>query len=365
MKQHTFEQQILLLHQQIDKADLYQHLVDSEINWEYYYYKLFGKVPQCISFNEYDIDKTLFDQKLTDAMGDDVVKLTTMHYLDASDNDKHKLNGAVYLIKHEAMLYLRYVSYSYYYSDQTPTDLPQQLLELMKQSLQKNEDLTDKIYILNNRPHTGYYFDDFEIKQRPLDLHTNYNDDLIATDEIICKRLSTERDKGLVILYGKPGTGKTSYIRHLIHNVKKRKLFIPPGLAQHIADPQFISLLNSYQDSVLIIEDAENIIQSRHAQSSSAISNLLNLTDGLLSDCFSIQIICTFNGDIAHIDKALLRKGRLIAKYEFKELSAHKAQALSKSLGFADAPVAPATLADIYNQGELATTTDAQRSIGF
>lgn len=61
----------------------------------------------------------------------------------------------------------------------------------------------------------------------------------------------------------------------------------------------------------------------------SPVSTLLNLADGLLSDCLNIQIVCSFNTDLSMVDKALMRKGRLIAKYEFKELEVEKAQNLS------------------------------------
>ena len=64
------------------------------------------------------------------------------------------------------------------------------------------------------------------------------------------------------------------------------------------------------------------------------VSALLNITDGLLSDWLNIQLICSFNSDISKIDSALMRKGRLIAKYEFKELEVEKANALSLKLGF-------------------------------
>jgi hypothetical protein len=48
----------------------------------------------------------------------------------------------------------------------------------------------------------------------------------------------------------------------------------------------------------------------------------------------NLQIICTFNTDLTNVDEALLRKGRLIAKYEFKALAEQKSQALSNDLGF-------------------------------
>jgi len=47
-----------------------------------------------------------------------------------------------------------------------------------------------------------------------------------------------------------------------------------------------------------------------------------------------------------------MRKGRLIAKYEFKELEIDKAQKLSQKLGFKTILHSPMTLTSIYNQDE-------------
>ena len=133
----------------------------------------------------------------------------------------------------------------------------------------------------------------------------------------------------------------------------------------HIARPDFMELLLDNPNSILVIEDAENIITDRSQTQSSAISTLLNLSDGLLSDCLNIQIICTFNTQLSSVDSALLRKGRLIAKYEFRELTQPKAQALSTALRF-DGPVnQPMRLCDIYNQSEREFETDKKTSIGF
>ena len=65
------------------------------------------------------------------------------------------------------------------------------------------------------------------------------------------------------------------------------------------------------------------------------------------------QIIATFNCDLTSIDPALLRKGRLIANYEFNQLDVDSAKTLSEKLGFGTAGVTgPMTLAEIYNQGD-------------
>ena len=359
---NPFQQHINQLNTTHDFSDLYRYSSDGNINWAYYYYMLFRKIPLELAFNYLQIDKNTFLPKLIETFGDDLIRITNEHFVD-DDDHKTKISGFVYVLNNEILLNAEH-SLRVYHAADTDQSILDKITQLVLDNLWKDADPIDKIFILNTRPHTGYYFDDFDIKYKPLDLQTNYNDDLLPVDTVITDRLSKEKDKGLVILYGKPGTGKTSYIRHLIHHIKKRKLFIPPSLAQHIADPQFISLLNSYQDSILIIEDAENIIQQRHAQSSSAISNLLNLTDGLLSDCFNIQIICTFNSDISSIDKALLRKGRLIAKYEFKELNAVKAQALSNLLGYTTTINTAMTIADVYNQNDLEPIED-RKSIGF
>ena len=60
-------------------------------------------------------------------------------------------------------------------------------------------------------------------------------------------------------------------------------------------NPEFIDLLIDNPNAVLIIEDAENIIMDRKINNNSSVSNLLNISDGLLSDCLNVQIICTFN----------------------------------------------------------------------
>jgi len=205
-----------------------------------------------------------------------------------------------------------------------------------------------------------------EITRPKLRIKDNYNDNFIEVHLIIQKRLSKKNDKGLVLLHGKPGTGKTSYIRYLINSAKKPVIFLPPNMAGSIADPGFIALLINHPNSILVIEDAENIIIDRERHSNSPISALLNIADGLLSDCLNIQIICSFNTDIAKVDSALMRKGRLIAKYEFKELEVDKANGLSRKLGFDGRFDRPVTLTAIYNQGERDFQENKGRNmIGF
>ncbi len=191
-----------------------------------------------------------------------------------------------------------------------------------------------------------------QITKPKLSIEENYNENFKEIHRLIFKRLSRKNDKGLVLLHGKPGTGKTSYIRYLIASLKKDAIFLPPNMASAITNPSLMSILISNPNSILVIEDAENIVVDREREGNSPVSALLNISDGLLADCLNIQIICSFNTDISKIDSALMRKGRLIAKYEFKELEVEKAQQLSDKLGFRTIINTPMTLASIYNQDE-------------
>jgi len=61
-----------------------------------------------------------------------------------------------------------------------------------------------------------------------------------------------------------------------------------------------------------------------------------------------------------------MRKGRLIAKYEFKELEPEKANSLSMKLGFGATFNTPASLTAIYNQNEFDFQQVKRRNtIGF
>lgn len=229
-------------------------------------------------------------------------------------------------------------------------------------SLDKEKDF--EINIITRESH-GLDIKTMDINPTSLDLKLFYNDDFIPIHELILKRLNQENDKGIVLLHGLPGTGKTTYIRYLIGSIKKKVLFVSPAVANDIMNPEFIDLLIDNPNSLLIIEDAENIIMDRRYQANSSVSNLLNISDGLLSDFLNVQLLCTFNSELSFVDQALLRKGRLIAKYEFGKLSCQKSITLSKHLGFENEIETEMTLTEIANQNEITNEVKETYSIGF
>lgn len=212
----------------------------------------------------------------------------------------------------------------------------------------------------------------FEIKKTDINFDLMYNEGFENINNIVVERLNQEKSKGIIIFHGSPGTGKTSYIRFLLSKLNKRVIYIPPNLTNIISDPSFLTFLTQIQDSILVIEDAENIIKDRNDadMSNQAVSNILNLTDGILSDVLNIQVICTFNTSIDNIDKALLRPGRLICEYEFKSLSVDRARKLAESIGIDGVEIEKdMPICDIFNLKNTNFYSDSKnkkkKKIGF
>jgi len=224
----------------------------------------------------------------------------------------------------------------------------------------------NKINIVYRNMH-GFDKVGFTVKKLNIDLNDNYNDEFPEMADKIIDGLNRKDKTNLVILSGEPGTGKTTFIRYLTSRLKKNIIFISPDMVDSITDPAFIPFLMSNNDSVLIIEDAEPALEKRNQGGrTSAVSNVLNLTDGLLSDCLKISIVATFNTKEGNIDEALTRKGRLLMNYKFEKLSIEKSKILLEKNGHTEVEVKePMTLADIYFYGTDNNIKKPSKKIGF
>lgn len=181
-----------------------------------------------------------------------------------------------------------------------------------------------KLLIVNEGKSVVQMITDSQIKTFELNFDTekfdinNYSFDAKSLTNNIGTKLGKP---GIILLNGEPGTGKTTFIRNLIHTYKdKRFLYLPPNMGNALSDPKFISMLNYSKDKIFIIEDGENILSKRTSGSNQAVSNILNLSDGILGDIFNITFIITINNNLKTLDPALLRSGRLMVKQEFTKL---------------------------------------------
>lgn len=177
---------------------------------------------------------------------------------------------------------------------------------------------------------------------------------------------------GLLIFHGEPGCGKSSYIKYLIGTMRDKNFIVVSQdvLIGSMEDFRTLLLTKCNDDSIIIIEDCENLVKSREQVGSSmVISDFLNMTDGIYGDLFRIKFILTFNTEIQKIDSALLRKGRLKCKYKFSKLKGEKLMALAKELGIElkeTQITVGLTLADLYNfDSEVGNNETTRTPIGF
>jgi molybdopterin-guanine dinucleotide biosynthesis protein len=210
--------------------------------------------------------------------------------------------------------------------------------------IQTTQGLTTKRILFDHK------FDDSD-----LDLH--YGEGFSEFHRALVERIKA-RNKGITMFHGPPGTGKTHYIRRLLPELSeagKRVILIPKHVLGSLESPGFNEfMLRNFigEKIVFIIEDSESIIAKRAAAGehrSELVSTLLNVTDGILNDIFSIQVILTFNTNLESIDEALQRKGRLTAKYKFDLLPREAALKMAKHIGVEILDNKDGyTLADIY-----------------
>jgi hypothetical protein len=186
-------------------------------------------------------------------------------------------------------------------------------------------------------------------------IESNYNDDFQPAYETILNFLKEDDTSGLVLLDGDPGTGKTSIIKHFISMcsvLEKNLVVVPSAFASVLSEPSFLTFAtNSLKESILLLEDAETALMTRgDGAKSDAVSNILNISDGILGSILNIKIVATINTN-SNLDPALKRKGRLVAEYSFKKLGVEKAKKLAEKLGVDPEEIdEDTTLADIYNR---------------
>lgn len=198
----------------------------------------------------------------------------------------------------------------------------------------------------------------------------HYGDDFPAWNEHLLGRFHETR-RGLSIFDGPPGTGKTSYIRQLMLQLKEshRFYFIGSANLHLLRDPEFVDFwamerrLHEEVSLVIILEDAENALMPRSRDNREEVSLLLNLTDGILGEFLRLQVICTINCSLRELDPALLRPGRLLAHRHFGRLDRRSAERLAEHLKKPLPTAEDYSLAEVFS-GELEKASKP-RGLGF
>lgn len=264
--------------------------------------------------------------------------------------------------------------------------LDKSVIDIIEGCLLKSE--TVPMIGIISRDQSGFFLNEIKMEadvSSELNLHYGNNFDKFH-EKLLGKLINTS--KGLTLLHGDPGTGKSSYIRKLIYDLKqetnKKIIIVPNNLIGYLVDPEFntflLDTIESYQydeeeygefsdddddteeenilkGMILILEDAESVLLKRErGDSNQGTSNILNLTDGLLNDIFGIQIIATYNTTDDNIDPAIMRSKRLVAKRNFAKLSVEQAKKLAVHIGVPESEIKKTmSVADVYSLLEKET----------
>jgi energy-coupling factor transporter ATP-binding protein EcfA2 len=205
---------------------------------------------------------------------------------------------------------------------------------------------------------------DIKLPQKEIDLDFNYGQEAAKKFNKIASYLDANKN-GLILLSGDPGTGKSTFIKYLTTKTKRKVIYLSSGAVEQLTNPDFLSFMMMHRNSILLLEDAEKVLRSRDSQDNDAISNILNITDGILGDCLNILVIATFNIDREKIDSALVRKGRLLLEHYFKALSVEDSNKLLNKIGSSKKTDVPMTLAEIYNEEDNFHEKKEQKRVGF
>jgi hypothetical protein len=182
------------------------------------------------------------------------------------------------------------------------------------------------------------------------------------------------RRYGLTVLTGAPGTGKTTLLRSLAHWLVDSHVFyfMPAARFASVESGEIVTFwANENRSSrlrkVLILEDAESVLLRRGDDNREKVATLLNLTDGMLGDALGLHVVCTLNSEIADLDPALLRPGRLVAHRDFALLTADEARRLAHALGVPAPHSDRVSLAELFNPpgAAFARPSKPSRTMGF
>lgn len=135
-----------------------------------------------------------------------------------------------------------------------------------------------------------------------------------------------ESNDSILMLYGDPGTGKTSMIKKIIYGYDQDEVAYLKDQAL-VSKSELWSMMAEYK--LIILDDLDcKLTENRataDAGASSFMSNILSFSDGITNPFERPKIVISTNQNITEIDSALIRPGRCFDFIHLTQLTAEKA----------------------------------------
>lgn len=211
------------------------------------------------------------------------------------------------------------------------------LQELSEISMKEEEEIEveskEKLFILG-LSQNGFELDYLTNKKDFEDIEYFYQEDVLKKVKKTIKKINKEK-KGLTIISGERGVGKTNLLSFISTKVEKKCLYIPSNLIESsISSPEFKNILKqNLTNSILIIDDAELYLSQIYSKSNLLINNLLQLVDGIQSDSLNLNIVLSLNCEVTEIDKTIIESNNIVEIIEVGKLSEIKVEELTEYLG--------------------------------
>lgn len=171
------------------------------------------------------------------------------------------------------------------------------------------------------------------IRVEDLDNHFRYNPLIIKESDKLSRKIRKYK-KGLSIICGEKGVGKTTLSRYISSNTDRNVVFIPNNMVDlTINNPEFFMFLTKIDNLLIIIDDCEFLTNNQIVKVNSFSNNISQLVDGIISDKINLQIILIFNEELDDIDEDILDINNLIDIIEVDYLEVEVANELSKIVG--------------------------------
>lgn len=190
-----------------------------------------------------------------------------------------------------------------------------------------------------------------------------YNDETLKSGKKWIKKLKN-KNKGLTIIFGERGVGKSTFIQHKLKSIDKNNLFIPSTFFDNtINNPEFRNFLNKFRNNILILDDSEIFFSEIYSKSNIFTNNILQFVDGMDSEQLSLHIVLILNvEDINDIDHRLMEANNLCDVIEMKKLDVIKSKRLIKHLDINKKITEEYKLRDLINKPVY---KENQKEIGF
>jgi hypothetical protein len=309
---------------------------DSEMNDFIYCYNNFGSIPNKILIHGTFLYKPFNDELLDYEVVNTFTEIITEEQPIINERIILKINNNIiisYIVIDRDQEHSVTSELTAFFKDDNDRDIIDEVLDRLRRHIISYEEEDFKLNVITYSNTSGLDIEPIINKLTKESFDYYYSHKTKKSINRLVKRLK-DNNRGLGIMWGERGTGKTSAISYISSKLDRTFIYIPNNMIEHtIGNPELGNFLKRFNHPVLLVDDCEMIFSDMFSRSNIITSSLLQLVDGVLSDVNNISILMIFNTDnIDDIDYSLLDCNNIIDDVEFEFLNKDESNKLSSYL---------------------------------